>query len=843
MSTTPILGIQEVAQNQNLKEVTINDGFIDLENATQASMNVTFVSNLATLTPAQFTDAVNFKCGTLTAAATLTVPLTPRQFSVDNSQASYSVTVGGTSGATVIINAGSLATIISDGVNLKALQAGASTGVSSVVGNTGSVSLANLVAGGVAPENNPTLTGTVVIPTVTITSNSTIAASTGFVHSFAAPLTNAILTTPSLTADPAPTDSSELIPSTQWVTNRLEAYIQGLNVKEAVRAMSSTNVSLTAPGATMDSVTLASGDRVALIGQTTGADNGIYVWTGASSTLTRAADASVSADMTNGTFFWVSSGATYGGSGWILSTVNPITLGTTSLTFSQFSSGGTFYTFGTGFSVVGSTVNVNFGVVAALASPSFTGTVTAAAIANLNVVGTITALPITSNLSITAGGSLDLNTAAFGVINVLGNVGSITLTELVTGGVAPKVSPILTGTVDASGATVVKVPTVALGDNSTNAASTAFVFGALNNTATGFAIKPTAVVATTAGLPAYTYNNGTGGFGATLTATSVGTLTIDGYLTALGDVILVKNETSTNQPYNGLYTVTTAGAAGAAYVLTRHPEMNTTATFSGAFIAVGNTGSANTNTLWLCENIGVVTVGTTNITFNELSIPGSVGAGTGIAVAGTIVSLATIASLDILANITGGAAAPIPNTLTAVFDACITSNQGAIMTRGASTWGSIAAGTSGYALISNGTSVAASWQAIPLPPVGHGLAINSGTISSAGTLSYSPTAAGTITLVPTSGISDVIVNLPTGGAAMTITATPAFSYQDWRLHLRQGATVSTVAFDATVFNFGASGGPTSYTLTASANAHDMIWQQSPDGTHVLHGAIVQGISY
>ena len=77
-------------------------------------------------------------------------------------------------------------------------------------------------------------------------------------------------------------------------------------------------------------------------------------------------------------------------------------------------------------------------------------------------------------------------------------------------------------------------------------------------------------LATTAALPSCTYNNGTAGVGATLTATANGALAVDLGTTEAGYSILVKNQVDATQ--NGLYTVTNAGAAGAAFVLTRRTD-------------------------------------------------------------------------------------------------------------------------------------------------------------------------------------------------------------------------------------------------------------------------------
>ena len=164
--------------------------------------------------------------------------------------------------------------------------------------------------------------------------------------------------------------------------------------------------------------------------------------------------------------------------------------------------------------------------------------------------------------------------------------------------------------------------------------------GYVDTVAQGFNQKPTAKLATTAVLsPANTYSNGAAGVGATLTATGNGTLTVDGVLTALGDVILVMNEATPAN--NGLYTVTTAGAAGAAYVLTRSVNMDSASEFVGAFIPVENPGTANKNTLWLCTNITAPTVGTTGITFVQLNGATDLVQGTGITISGNTISLAS----------------------------------------------------------------------------------------------------------------------------------------------------------------------------------------------------------
>lgn len=92
----------------------------------------------------------------------------------------------------------------------------------------------------------------------------------------------------------------------------------------------------------VDGVTLVVGDRVLLKNGAAGADNGIYTVTalgGASAKwkLTRATDANTSAQVTSGMYTEIEEGTANAGTGWLLSTANPITLNTTALTFTQYS--------------------------------------------------------------------------------------------------------------------------------------------------------------------------------------------------------------------------------------------------------------------------------------------------------------------------------------------------------------------------------------------------------------------------------------------------------------------------------------------------------------------------
>lgn len=137
----------------------------------------------------------------------------------------------------------------------------------------------------------------------------------------------------------------------------VDSVATGLDIKGSVRAASTANINLASPGATIDGVTMATGNRFLAKNQTTGSQNGLYVWNGAAVAATRTTDADSNAEVTSGLYTFVSEGTANGGTGWALTTPDPITLGTTALAFTQFNGPGTIVA-GTGITVTGNTVAV-----------------------------------------------------------------------------------------------------------------------------------------------------------------------------------------------------------------------------------------------------------------------------------------------------------------------------------------------------------------------------------------------------------------------------------------------------------------------------------------------------
>lgn len=136
----------------------------------------------------------------------------------------------------------------------------------------------------------------------------------------------------------------------------VDAARAGLDVKDSVRAATTVvpgNITLS--GTQMiDGVAVVAGDRVLVKNQSTASQNGIYVV--ASGAWSRSPDADSNIEVTPGMFTFVEEGDTNSDSGWILTTDGSITLGTTSLTFVQFSGAGQISA-GNGLTKTGNTID------------------------------------------------------------------------------------------------------------------------------------------------------------------------------------------------------------------------------------------------------------------------------------------------------------------------------------------------------------------------------------------------------------------------------------------------------------------------------------------------------
>ena len=159
----------------------------------------------------------------------------------------------------------------------------------------------------------------------------------------------------------------------------------------------------------------------------------------------------------------------------------------------------------------------------------------------------------------------------------------------------------------------------------------------VDQVAQGLDTKPSCRAATTADLSA-TYNNGSSGVGATLTAGSNGAIVVDGVSLSANDRLLVKNQSTASE--NGIYVVSTQGDGSTAFVLTRAtPEDQPSELTGGAFVFVEE-GTANANNGYVFTHTGAPTFGTTSLDVAQFSGAGQITAGAALTKSGNQLDVA-----------------------------------------------------------------------------------------------------------------------------------------------------------------------------------------------------------
>lgn len=161
-------------------------------------------------------------------------------------------------------------------------------------------------------------------------------------------------------------------------------------------------------------------------------------------------------------------------------------------------------------------------------------------------------------------------------------------------------------------------------------------------------------------------------------------------------------------------------------------------------------------------------------------VAGSGLAGGGVSGAVTL-SQASIGAGQISSNLTGGAAIPVGNGISSIFDSLFSSASGAILQRGPSTWQALAIGTSGYVPRSTGSQVL--WVPPPVPQPG---------MISVSDASYNITIAdlGKTILAGTSVAGGFTIQLPAAASAGA----------DWYIIIKLSTAVDTY------FNLTSAGG-------------------------------------
>ena len=164
--------------------------------------------------------------------------------------------------------------------------------------------------------------------------------------------------------------------STQSLVNKayVDSVANGLDVKASVRVATTANlagtynngngtITASSNGAiSIDGVSLTTNDRVLVKDQSTATQNGFYKVTtvgsgGAAFVLTRTPDADEASEVTGGAFTFVEEGTANADNGYVATHNGTPTLGTTNITFEQFSGAGQIAA-GAGLTKTGNTIDV-----------------------------------------------------------------------------------------------------------------------------------------------------------------------------------------------------------------------------------------------------------------------------------------------------------------------------------------------------------------------------------------------------------------------------------------------------------------------------------------------------
>jgi len=328
-----------------------------------AGDNVTVGGNLSVTGTSTLT-------GTLTATAGLSGPLTSSSATITGGTINGAV-IGGSSaqaitGTTVTASTGFVGGLTGNVTgNTTGTHTGAVTG--NVTGNlTGNVTGNVTAASGTSTFNNVTIDGTLDMSSGTVgtitglatPTNASDAATKGYVDTAdnlklnlsGGTMSGAIaMGTNKITGLGTPTADADAV-----TKSYVDAIAQGIDAKASVVAASTANLTLSG-AQTIDGISVIAGDRVLVKDQTTASNNGIYLC--ASGSWTRTTDADTYAELV-AAYTFVEGGTVNGNNGFICTIPTSGTLGSTSITFAQFSGAGQVVA-GTGMSKTGNTLNVN----------------------------------------------------------------------------------------------------------------------------------------------------------------------------------------------------------------------------------------------------------------------------------------------------------------------------------------------------------------------------------------------------------------------------------------------------------------------------------------------------
>ena len=478
------------------------------------------------------------------------------------------------------------------------------------------------------------------------------------------------------TVSTAPVSGNDVVNKTY-----LDYFATGISWKQPVLCGTTTNITLSGLQ-TIDGVTVAAGDRVLVKSQSTTSQNGIYL---ASATAwSRSPDADTWNELISAICF-VESGSTLAGTAWYCTAQPGGTLGTTAVTWSNFSVAAS-YSAGTGLTLAGSVFSITNTGVSAAAYGSASKTLTA----TVNAQGQLTVLAATdiaiANTQVSGLGTMSTQ-AASSVAITGGTINGTTIGGTTAGAI--------TGT------------TITANTQFTGAGT------GLTGTATSLSIGGNAATATSA----TTATNLAGGAAGSLPyQTSSGTTTLlaagtDGYVLKLaagvptwavstsgsvtsvaqsftGGLISVSGSPITS---SGTLALTVAGTSGGIPYFSSGTTWATSAALAANALVVG--GGAGVAPATVTTGTGVVTALGVNTGSSGAFVVN--GGALGTPSSGTVTNLTGTASINI--NGTVGGTTPAAGAFTTLSATSTVSANGSV-------------GTSGQVLTSAGAGSPATWS-------------------------------------------------------------------------------------------------------------------------------------